>query len=190
MVKMGFLTVTHRQCDYVLWLLSNSAKHHSNMQCVPERTWRTKTVFKCSPHKCIIRHLKDQRILHTLIMHVRMNERGASHYFPQSVWTSSRRAKICPPSWAWLHVSPRLSGSLVTFAKFVKKMLIMWRTKRTLTCWRSSWDPLGLIRLFSRKKKPNTTGRDGPETGHAAPNSLFTLLRKSVTWICLISSCN
>lgn len=148
-------------------------------------------------------------------MHVIMNERRASRYFQQvgcqSVWTSSlldahQAARglrtLSPPTSKTprpLSPAPRAallsySGSLVIFAKLVKMMLIIWRTKRTLV-QRSSWDPQGLARVFSREKKKQHAGgtrqiRTDLRQAALHLNNLFTLPKKSVTPIWWISSCN
>lgn len=72
-----FLTVAHLQCDYVIWLLStvqnitatcsvsvSQRGTEGQKQCL-SIVHKDGEVFKCSPQKCIVRHLKELQRLHT-----------------------------------------------------------------------------------------------------------------------------
>lgn len=184
-----------------------SAKHHSNMQCqcVPERTWRTKTVFTKTETWLKVHVHHRNALLGTLKTHKHYTHlhhcydtmhrewKGrASRYFHVSVWTrplirQQEGCTHCPPPQR-LPV-PWASRSLVIFAKLVKMMLITWRAKRTLVHRCTSWAAQGLFQRGKQKTKKQHAGQVRTNLRQASLHltNLFTLQRKSVTWIWLIS---
>lgn len=78
-LKWCFVTVTHLQCDYAVWLLSTVQNITATCSVIVSQRGtggqkqclsiihKDREVFKWkrSPQKCIVRHLKDPQILHT-----------------------------------------------------------------------------------------------------------------------------